>query len=164
MRTCLPVLVNEMSLLIKASPAVAVAGIVDVTRAAVRIGAETYRPLPLLLVALFIDAIIVAFFVLAQRNLERRRFVAMAAVSSGTAMIVRSALPLMIWISWLPLPTKWASPATPRPGWCSSTAGRSSRPGRRLSSSPRRRPFHASSFSATPPRPPPSQKVSGCHD
>jgi polar amino acid transport system permease protein len=32
MRTCLPVLVNEMSLLIKASPAVAVAGIVDVTR------------------------------------------------------------------------------------------------------------------------------------
>ena len=35
-----------MSLLIKASPAVAVVGIVDITRAAVRVGAETYRPLP----------------------------------------------------------------------------------------------------------------------
>jgi hypothetical protein len=57
MRTCLPVLVNEMSLLIKASPAVAVAGIVDVTRAAVRVGAETYRPLPPLLVALFMAGV-----------------------------------------------------------------------------------------------------------
>ena len=46
LRTCLPALVNEMSLLIKASPAVAVVGIVDVTRAAVRVGAQTYRPLP----------------------------------------------------------------------------------------------------------------------
>jgi ABC-type amino acid transport system permease subunit len=31
---------------------VAAVGIVDVTRAAVRVGAETYRPLPPLLVAL----------------------------------------------------------------------------------------------------------------
>jgi His/Glu/Gln/Arg/opine family amino acid ABC transporter permease subunit len=78
-RTCLPALVNEMSLLIKASPAVAVVGIVDVTRAAVRVGAETYRPLPPLLIALVIYGIIVAVFVLAQRNVERRRLVAMAA-------------------------------------------------------------------------------------
>jgi len=68
----LPALVNEMSLLIKASPAVAVVGIVDATRAAVRVGAQTYRPLPPLLVALFIYAIIVALFVLAQRRFERR--------------------------------------------------------------------------------------------
>jgi His/Glu/Gln/Arg/opine family amino acid ABC transporter permease subunit len=78
-RICLPALVNEMSLLIKASPAVAVVGIVDVTRAAVRVGAETYRPLPPLLFALVIYAIIVAAFVAAQRNVERRRLVAAAA-------------------------------------------------------------------------------------
>jgi His/Glu/Gln/Arg/opine family amino acid ABC transporter permease subunit len=78
-RTCLPALVNEMSLLIKASPAVAVVGIVDVTRAAVRVGAETYRPLPPLLIALVIYGIIVAAFVFAQRNVERRQLVAMAA-------------------------------------------------------------------------------------
>jgi His/Glu/Gln/Arg/opine family amino acid ABC transporter permease subunit len=80
-RTCLPALVNEMSLLIKASPAVAVVGIVDATRAAVRIGAETYRPLPPLLVALVAYAIIVALFVFAQRSLERRRPVAGAAMA-----------------------------------------------------------------------------------
>jgi His/Glu/Gln/Arg/opine family amino acid ABC transporter permease subunit len=78
-RVCLPALVNEMSLLIKASPAVAVVGIVDATRAAVRVGAETYRPLPPLLVALVIYAIIVAAFVAAQRGFERRRLVFVAA-------------------------------------------------------------------------------------
>jgi His/Glu/Gln/Arg/opine family amino acid ABC transporter permease subunit len=75
-RTCLPALVNEMSLLIKASPAVAVVGIVDVTRAAVRVGAQTYRPLLPLLVALVIYAMIVAVFVIVQRRVERRRLVA----------------------------------------------------------------------------------------
>lgn len=78
-RICLPALVNEMSLLIKASPAVAVVGIVDATRAAVRVGAETYRPLPPLLVALVIYAIIVAVFVTAQRRFERRPLVPVAA-------------------------------------------------------------------------------------
>jgi ABC-type amino acid transport system permease subunit len=77
--TCLPALVNEMSLLIKASPAVAVVGIVDVTRAAVRVGAQTYRPLPPLLVALVIYGIIVAVFVFAQREVERRQIIATAA-------------------------------------------------------------------------------------
>jgi His/Glu/Gln/Arg/opine family amino acid ABC transporter permease subunit len=80
-RICLPALVNEMSLLIKASPAVAVVGIVDATRAAVRVGAQTYRPLPPLLVALVIYAIIVAVFVLAQRRFERRRLVPAAALA-----------------------------------------------------------------------------------
>lgn len=78
-RFCLPALVNEMSLLIKASPAVAVVGIVDATRAAVRVGAETYRPLPPLLVALVIYAGIVAAFVAAQRGFERRRLVLAAS-------------------------------------------------------------------------------------
>ena len=78
-RGCLPALVNEMSLLIKASPAVAVLGIVDATRAAVRVGAETYRPLPPLLVALVIYAIIVAVFIVAQRSFERNRSAAAAS-------------------------------------------------------------------------------------
>ena len=78
-RLCLPALVNEMSLLIKASPAVAVVGIVDATRAAVRVGAQTYRPLPPLLVALVIYAIVVAAFVAAQRGFEHRRLVLAAA-------------------------------------------------------------------------------------
>ena len=40
-----------MTLLIKASPAIAVIGVVEITRAAVRIGAETYEPLPPFLAA-----------------------------------------------------------------------------------------------------------------
>src|ERR1700756_3585338 len=49
-RTSLPGLVNEMSLLIKVTPVLAVVGVVDITRAAVRIGAEKYEPLPPFLV------------------------------------------------------------------------------------------------------------------
>jgi len=42
----LPGLVNEMSLLIKVTPVLAVVGVVDITRAAVRIGqSQTYEPL-----------------------------------------------------------------------------------------------------------------------
>jgi len=69
-RTCLPALVNEMTLLLKGSPAIAVIGIVDVTRAAVRIGANTYEPLPPFLVATAIYAGIVFVFVRMQRWLE----------------------------------------------------------------------------------------------
>ena len=43
-RVSLPGLVNEMSLLIKVTPVLAVVGVVDITRAAVRIGAQTYDP------------------------------------------------------------------------------------------------------------------------
>jgi His/Glu/Gln/Arg/opine family amino acid ABC transporter permease subunit len=42
LRVSLPGLVNEMSLLIKVTPVLAVVGVVDITRAAVRIGAQTY--------------------------------------------------------------------------------------------------------------------------
>ena len=75
-RACLPALVNEATLLIKVSPAIAVIGLVDTTRAAVRIGAETYEPIPPFLAALAIYAVVIAGFVLLQRWLERRQGVA----------------------------------------------------------------------------------------
>lgn len=70
-RTSLPALVNEMTLLIKASPALAVIGIVDLTRAASRIGAATYKPLPPFLAATLIYMLMVMMFVMTQRYVER---------------------------------------------------------------------------------------------
>jgi His/Glu/Gln/Arg/opine family amino acid ABC transporter permease subunit len=78
-RASLPGLVNEMSLLIKVTPVLAVVGVVDVTRAAVRIGAETYEPLPPFLVALAIYMPIVYGIVALQRLTERRLARAQAA-------------------------------------------------------------------------------------
>jgi His/Glu/Gln/Arg/opine family amino acid ABC transporter permease subunit len=78
LRTSLPALVNEMSLLIKVTPVLAVVGVVDITRAAVRIGAETYEPLPPLLVAVAIYAPIVFALVSLQRWIERRQAVSEA--------------------------------------------------------------------------------------
>jgi len=72
-RAALPALVNEMTLIIKVSPAVAVIGVIETTRAANRIGAATYRPIPPFLVALGIYVVIIGAFVAAQRMLERRR-------------------------------------------------------------------------------------------
>ncbi len=72
-RAALPALVNEMTLIIKVSPAVAVIGVIETTRAADRIGAATYRPIPPFLVALGIYLVIIGAFVAAQRMLERRR-------------------------------------------------------------------------------------------
>ena len=71
LRTSLPALVSEMTLLIKASPAIAVIGIVDLTRAAGRIGANTYDPLLPFIVATFLYMLIVLVFVAAQRIAER---------------------------------------------------------------------------------------------
>jgi His/Glu/Gln/Arg/opine family amino acid ABC transporter permease subunit len=78
-RVSLPGLVNEMSLLIKVTPALAVVGVVDITRAAVRIGAETYDPMPPFLVALALYAPIVFLLVSLQRWIERRQLRAEAA-------------------------------------------------------------------------------------
>jgi His/Glu/Gln/Arg/opine family amino acid ABC transporter permease subunit len=78
LRTSLPALVNEMSLLIKVTPVLAVVGVVDITRAAVRIGAETYEPLPPFLVAVAIYAPIVFALVSLQRWIERRQVAAEA--------------------------------------------------------------------------------------
>src|SRR5579875_2067442 len=72
LRTATPALVNEMTLLVKASPAVAVVGVVDITRAAVRIGSNTYEPLPPFTAALVLYSLVVFVFVLAQRLTERR--------------------------------------------------------------------------------------------
>ncbi|WP_439815591.1 amino acid ABC transporter permease [Zavarzinia sp. CC-PAN008] len=77
-RTALPALVNEMTLLLKSSPAIAVLGVVEITRAAVRIGARTYEPLPPFAAALVIYTAVIALFVLAQRMVERRYGVATA--------------------------------------------------------------------------------------
>ena len=71
-RAALPALVNELTLLVKVSPAVAVLGVVDITRAAVRIGAQTYEPLPPFMAALVIYSFIVFLFVRLQRVVERR--------------------------------------------------------------------------------------------
>jgi His/Glu/Gln/Arg/opine family amino acid ABC transporter permease subunit len=76
----LPGLVNEMSLLIKVTPVLAVVGVVDITRAAVRIGAETYEPLPPFLVAVAIYAPIVFALVALQRWIERRQVAVEALV------------------------------------------------------------------------------------
>ena len=70
-RTAMPGLINEMSLLIKLTPVLAVVGVVDITRAAVRIGAQTYEPLPPFLVALAIYMPIVFALVSVQRWVER---------------------------------------------------------------------------------------------
>jgi His/Glu/Gln/Arg/opine family amino acid ABC transporter permease subunit len=78
-RVSLPGLVNEMSLLIKVTPVLAVVGVVDITRAAVRIGAETYEPLPPFLVAVALYAPIVFALVSLQRWIERRQAAAEAA-------------------------------------------------------------------------------------
>jgi His/Glu/Gln/Arg/opine family amino acid ABC transporter permease subunit len=78
-RTSLPGLVNEMSLLIKVTPVLAVVGVVDITRAAVRIGAETYDPLPPFLVAVALYAPIVFALVSLQRWIERRQTMVEAA-------------------------------------------------------------------------------------
>jgi His/Glu/Gln/Arg/opine family amino acid ABC transporter permease subunit len=78
-RVSLPGLVNEMSLLIKVTPVLAVVGVVDITRAAVRIGAQTYEPLPPFLVAVALYAPIVFALVSLQRWIERRQVVAEAA-------------------------------------------------------------------------------------
>jgi His/Glu/Gln/Arg/opine family amino acid ABC transporter permease subunit len=69
-RISLPGLVNEMTLLVKSSPAIAVVGIVDITRAAVRIGAQTYEPLPPFLAATALYFLVILVFVRLQRMVE----------------------------------------------------------------------------------------------
>jgi His/Glu/Gln/Arg/opine family amino acid ABC transporter permease subunit len=72
-RASLPALINEMTLLIKVTPAAAVIGLVEITRAAVRIGAETYQPLPPFIVGLVIYVVIIGCLVGMQRFFEHRQ-------------------------------------------------------------------------------------------
>ena len=60
-----------MTLQVKATPAVAVIGIVEITRAALRIGARTYEPLPPFVFALVLYVVIVMVLVRVQRRIER---------------------------------------------------------------------------------------------
>lgn len=71
-RTSLPSLVNEMTLLIKASPAIAIIGVVDLTRKARQIAAVTYEPLPAFISAALIYGVALALLVVGARWLERR--------------------------------------------------------------------------------------------
>ena len=70
-RASLPPMVNEMTFLIKSSPAIAVIGVVDLTRTASRIAAYTYDPLPPSISAAIIYAVVVFSLVRAQRVIER---------------------------------------------------------------------------------------------
>src|SRR5436309_13890734 len=70
-RASLPALVNEMTLLIKASPAIAIIGLVDLTRKARQIAATTYEPLPPFVAAAVLYGLALALLVAAARTLER---------------------------------------------------------------------------------------------
>jgi len=71
-RRSLPPLVSEMTLLIKASPAIAVIGVVDLTRKARQIAESTYEPLPAFFAAVLIYGAVLIALVTAARLLERR--------------------------------------------------------------------------------------------
>ena len=71
-RASLPGLVNEMTLQIKSTPAVAVIGIVEITRAALRVGSNTYEPLPPFVFALGLYGVIVYVLLRVQRTIESR--------------------------------------------------------------------------------------------
>ena len=71
-RAASPALVNEMTLLLKGSPAVAVIGVVDLTRVAVRMSSVTYEPLKPFLMATVIYIAIVMTLIAAQRTIENR--------------------------------------------------------------------------------------------
>lgn len=69
-RSSLPALISEMSQVIKVTPVLAVVGVVEITRAAVRVGAETYEPLPPFLFALAIYLPIIYALLRLQRRFE----------------------------------------------------------------------------------------------
>lgn len=71
-RKSLPLLVNEMTLLIKASPAIAVIGVVDLTRKARQIAESTYEPLPAFGSAVIVYGGVLIMLVIGGRLLERR--------------------------------------------------------------------------------------------
>lgn len=69
-RASLGPLISEMTILLKGTPAVAVLGIVEITRAAGRIGAQTYEPLPPFLAATLLYTALIALLVRGQRVAE----------------------------------------------------------------------------------------------
>lgn len=71
-RASMPGIVNELTLVVKGSPAVAVIGVVDLTRVAVRWTTQTYEPIVPFLSAGAIYVVVVMFLLRAQRYTERR--------------------------------------------------------------------------------------------
>lgn len=71
-RASLGPLVSEMTIVLKGTPAVAVIGVVEITRAAGRISAQTYEPLPPFLAATVLYTILIAVLVRGQRFAEAR--------------------------------------------------------------------------------------------
>jgi His/Glu/Gln/Arg/opine family amino acid ABC transporter permease subunit len=71
-RASLPGLVNEMTLVVKGSPAVAVIGVVDLTRVAVRWTTVTYEPVRPFLTAAAIYVVVVMCLIRLQRSVEQR--------------------------------------------------------------------------------------------
>lgn len=73
--TSMPGLINEMTFLVKGSPAIAVIGMVDLTRVTNRIAAVTYEPLPPILAAAVLYMALIVLMVklqgIAQRNAHR---------------------------------------------------------------------------------------------
>jgi polar amino acid transport system permease protein len=69
--TSLPGLVNEMTLLVKSSPAMAMVGIADLTRVTNRITAITYEPLPPILAATVGYLLIIGTLVRLQRIADK---------------------------------------------------------------------------------------------
>jgi polar amino acid transport system permease protein len=68
----LPALVNEMSFLIKGTPAVAMIGVIDLTRVTNQISAVTYEPMPPILCAGLIYMVMISLLVKAQRVAEKK--------------------------------------------------------------------------------------------
>ena len=69
--TSMPGLVNEMTLLIKSSPAIAMVGLADLTRATNRITAITYEPLPPILAAAVLYIVLIGALVRLQRFADK---------------------------------------------------------------------------------------------
>ncbi|MBT1516539.1 amino acid ABC transporter permease [Bradyrhizobium sp. SRL28] len=71
-RASMPAIANELTLVIKGSPAVAVIGVVDLTRVAVRWSTQTYQPIVPFLTAGAIYVLAVMCLLLVQRYMEHR--------------------------------------------------------------------------------------------
>ncbi len=69
--TSLPGLVNEMSLLVKSSPAIAMVGLADLARATNHIYAVTYEPLPPILAAAALYILLIGVLVRLQRLADK---------------------------------------------------------------------------------------------
>lgn len=68
----LPALVNEMSNLIKSTPAIAMIGVIDLTQVTKQISSVTYEPMPPILCAGVIYMLMISFLVKTQRMAEKK--------------------------------------------------------------------------------------------